>query len=105
MAITRPKGTNDFMPDEVLSWQYMENILRDLCKQFGYMELRTPIFEDTELYIRGVGDTTDIVQKEMYTFTDQGNRSLTLRPEGTASTVRAYLERKMFAVSQPTKVY
>ncbi len=105
MAITRPKGTNDFMPDEVLSWQYMENILRDLCKQFGYMELRTPIFEDTELFIRGVGDTTDIVQKEMYTFTDQGNRSLTLRPEGTASTVRAYLEHKMFAVSQPTKLY
>ena len=105
MAITRPKGTNDFMPEEVLGWQYVENLLREICRAFGYMELRTPIFEETELFVRGVGDTTDIVQKEMYTFTDQGDRSLTLRPEGTASTVRAYLEHKLFAISQPTKLY
>ncbi|MFP3491024.1 ATP phosphoribosyltransferase regulatory subunit, partial [Staphylococcus sp. SIMBA_130] len=73
---------------------------RDICRRYNYHELRTPIFEHTELFQRGVGDTTDIVQKEMYTFEDRGNRSLTLRPEGTASAVRAYVNNKMYGLPE-----
>ncbi len=105
MAITRPRGTNDFLPEETAKWQKIESMLRDLCQIFGFGEIRTPIFEETDLFCRGVGDTTDIVQKEMYTFNDQGGRSLTLRPENTASAARAYLENKLFAAPQPVKLY
>lgn len=105
MDIVRPRGTNDFLPKDTAKWHYLESVLRQLCQEFGYGEIRTPLFEDTNLFQRGVGDTTDIVQKEMYTFTDQGDRSLTLRPEGTASVVRAYVEDKLYGEAQPVKVY
>lgn len=105
MSVTRPRGTNDFLPEDTVKWQQIEKLLRDLCAEYGFQEIRTPIFEDTELFVRGVGGTTDIVQKEMYTFTDQGDRSLTLRPENTASAARAYLENKMFGLAQPVKLY
>lgn len=101
-----PKGTQDILPGQSEKWQYVEGIIHDLCEKYRYNEIRTPMFEATELFQRGVGDTTDIVQKEMYTFMDKGDRSLTLRPEGTASTVRAYVEHKMFGqVDQPVKLY
>ncbi len=105
MSILRPRGTNDFLPPETAKWQVVEGLLHQLCREFGYKEARTPIFEHTELFIRGVGDTTDIVQKEMYTFLDGGNRSLTLRPENTASMARAYLENKLAGLAQPVKLY
>jgi len=105
MSITRPRGTNDFLPPETSKWQIVEAMLRQICYEFGYGEIRTPIFEDTELFARGVGSTTDIVQKEMYTFADQGDRSLTLRPENTAGVVRAYIENKLAAQTQPVKMF
>jgi len=105
MQITRPRGTNDFLPVDTAKWHYVEAIIRSVCRDYGYGEIRLPIFENTELFQRGVGETTDIVSKEMYTFTDRGDRSITLRPEGTASTVRAYLEHKMSALPQPNKLY
>lgn len=105
MTITRPKGTSDFLPGDTDKWQYVENILRQTAAAYGYQELRTPIFEATELFQRGVGDTTDIVNKEMYTFEDKGGRSITLRPEGTASTARAYIEHKMHGLPQPVKLW
>ncbi len=106
MSIQIPRGTQDILPGEVEKWQYIEGKARELCEKFQYHEIRTPIFEHTELFTRGVGDTTDIVQKEMYTFTDRGNRSLTLRPEGTASTVRSFVEHKMYgSPNQPVKLY
>ncbi|MFZ5755211.1 MAG: histidine--tRNA ligase [Bacillota bacterium] len=105
MLTTRPRGTNDILPSEAGKWHYLEELLRLVSKQYGYQEIRTPVFEHTELFQRGVGETTDIVEKEMYTFTDRGERSLTLRPEGTAPTVRAFLEHKMYANPQPTKLY
>ncbi|WP_096201417.1 histidine--tRNA ligase [Bacillus sp. FJAT-45350] len=106
MKIQIPRGTQDILPGDVELWQYIERKARDLCKRYNYSEIRTPIFEHTEVFQRGVGDTTDIVQKEMYTFTDRGDRSLTLRPEGTASTVRSYVENKLFgSPSQPIKLY
>jgi histidyl-tRNA synthetase len=101
-----PRGTADILPGEVELWQYIEDKARDICRRYNYLEIRTPIFEHTELFHRGVGETTDIVEKEMYTFEDRGGRSLTLRPEGTASTVRSYVENKMFgSPQQPTKLY
>jgi histidyl-tRNA synthetase len=105
MLTTRPRGTNDILPGEVEKWRYLEDNMRSICREYGYTEIRTPIFEHTELFLRGVGDTTDIVEKEMYTFTDRGNRSITLRPENTASVVRAYLENKLYALPQPVKLY
>ena len=106
MVITMPRGTQDILPEESIKWQYIEGKLREISKNFCYEEIRTPMFESTELFSRGVGDTTDIVQKEMYTFQDKGNRSLTLRPEGTAGTVRSYIENKLFAKTiQPQKLY
>ena len=92
MLTNAPKGTKDILPDQVHKWHYVEGQFRDICRRYGFHEVRTPVFEHTELFTRGIGDTTDVVQKEMYTFTDKGGRSVTLRPEGTASTVRAYLE-------------
>jgi histidyl-tRNA synthetase len=105
LLTARPRGTSDILPGQVEKWQQVERIMRQVCREYGYREMRTPIFEHTELFVRGVGETTDIVEKEMYTFLDRGNRSLTLRPEGTASAVRAYLENKMQAWPQPVKLY
>ena len=105
MATTRPKGTNDFLPEDTAKWQFVEGVLRDMARKYGFSEIRTPIFESTELFLRGVGETTDIVNKEMYTFTDKGNRSITLRPEGTASTARAFIEHKMHGLPLPVKLY
>ncbi|MCA1038995.1 histidine--tRNA ligase [Bacillus infantis] len=106
MAMNIPRGTQDILPGESEKWQYVEEKARELCSRFQYQEIRTPIFEHTELFLRGVGDTTDIVQKEMYTFEDRGGRSLTLRPEGTAPTVRSFVENKMHGyANQPVKLY
>lgn len=106
MSIRIPRGTQDILPGEVEKWQLIEEKARELCEKFQYREIRTPIFEHTELFLRSVGDTTDIVQKEMYTFEDRGGRSLTLRPEGTASAVRSFVEHKMHGdASQPVKLY
>lgn len=106
MKFKVPRGTQDLLPTETWKWQRVEEIIREVCDVYRYKEIRTPIFEQTELFQRTVGDTTDIVQKEMYTFTDRGNRSLTLRPEGTASVVRSFIENKMFGYpDQPVKLY
>ena len=105
MLTNAPRGTKDILPDAVGAWTHVEHAIRDLCARYGYGEIRTPMFEHTELFQRGVGDTTDIVQKEMYTFEDNGHRSITLKPEGTSPTVRAFLESKQYAESQPTKYY
>ncbi|KYD32860.1 MULTISPECIES: histidine--tRNA ligase [Anoxybacillaceae] len=106
MAFQIPRGTQDILPGEVEKWQYVEKIARDICKRYNYHEIRTPIFEYTELFLRGVGDTTDIVQKEMYTFEDRAGRSMTLRPEGTAPVVRSFVENKMYGnPNQPIKLY
>lgn len=106
MSIQIPRGTQDILPGTVELWQYVEQQARTICRMFNYKEIRTPMFEHTELFQRGVGDTTDIVQKEMYTFEDRGGRSLTLRPEGTAAVVRSFVEQKMFgSPNQPTKLF
>ena len=105
MNMIAPKGTKDIMPDQVYRWHYVENKFKLVAEKYGYSEIRTPLFESTELFERGVGDTTDIVQKEMYTFMDYGDRRITLKPEGTASCVRAFLEHKIYAEPQPTKIY
>jgi len=83
LAIQAPKGTKDMLPQDAARWHYIEDIMRKECAVRGFKEIRTPVFEHTELFLRGVGDTTDVVQKEMYTFEDKGGRSITLRPEGT----------------------
>ncbi|WP_223591216.1 histidine--tRNA ligase [Neobacillus bataviensis] len=106
MAISIPRGTQDILPGEIEKWQLIEQKARELCEKYQYQEIRTPIFEHTDLFLRGVGDTTDIVQKEMYTFEDRGGRSITLRPEGTAAVVRSFVEKKMFGyANQPVKLY
>ncbi|MDD6308709.1 MAG: histidine--tRNA ligase [Clostridia bacterium] len=105
MMIKAPRGTADILPQDSFIWRYMEKTASDTAKLFGFEEIRTPVFEHTELFQRGVGDTTDVVQKEMYTFFDKGDRSITLRPEGTASAARAYLEHKMYALPQPVKLF
>lgn len=105
MLTTKPRGTNDFLPGEVEKWQYLEGLLRELFAKYHYKEIRTPIFEHTELFLRSVGETSDIVSKEMYSFEDKGLRHVTLRPEGTAGTVRAFVENKLFSQSLPVKLY
>lgn len=105
MLTTRPRGTNDFLPGEVERWQQLEERIRSLFDIYHYKEIRTPIFEHTELFLRSVGETSDIVEKEMYSFEDKGLRHVTLRPEGTAGTVRAFLENKLFAGPLPQKLY
>ena len=105
MDIRAPKGTKDILPENVYKWQYVENLFRKLCSVYGCTEIRTPMFENTELFKRGVGETTDVVQKEMYTFLDKGGRSITLKPEGTAPAVRAFIENGLFNEVQPTKLY
>lgn len=105
MSFQKPKGTQDILPGAVEKWQYIEAKARELCSRYRYNEIRTPIFEHTELFQRGVGETTDIVEKEMYTFIDKGDRSITLRPEGTAGAVRAYIENKLYAEPELNKLY
>lgn len=105
MLTTGPRGTKDILPGSSENWQYVEQIIRQVCRKFTYQEIRTPVFEHTELFLRGIGETTDIVEKEMYTFVDRGKRSITLRPENTASAVRSYLEHKMYGGPQPTKLF
>ncbi len=103
--IIKPKGTNDVLPGESYRWHHIENVLRKTAADFGYREIRFPTFEYTELFVRGVGDTTDVVQKEMFTFSDRGGRSITLRPEGTASVVRSFLENSLYGAGLPVKSY
>lgn len=103
--IQAPKGTKDVLPEESYLWQWIEASMRSAAALAGYREVRTPVFEHTELFQRGVGDTTDIVQKEMYTFLDKGKRSITLKPEGTAGVVRAVIENRLYADALPIKAY
>lgn len=103
--INIPKGTKDLLPYESYKWHYVENIVRDVTSKYGFLEIRTPTFEHTELFLRGVGETTDIVNKEMYTFIDKGNRSITLKPEGTAGVARSYVENGLSENPQPMKMY
>ncbi|HFU4059116.1 TPA: histidine--tRNA ligase [Streptococcus suis] len=107
MKLQKPKGTQDLLPQDTAKWQYVENFTRNIFKQYNYAEIRTPIFEHYEVISRSVGDTTDIVTKEMYDFYDKGERHITLRPEGTAPVVRSYVENKLFApeVQKPAKFY
>lgn len=106
MSFKSPRGTVDLLPEDTRKWQYVETVLKEICQTFNYDEIRTPVFEHTELFQRSVGDTTDIVQKEMYTFKDRGGRSITLRPEGTAGVVRAFVQHKLFgSPNQPVKLY
>lgn len=105
MLTNAPRGTKDILPDTVGDWNYVEGEIRELCRRFGYSEIRTPIFEHTELFQRGIGEGTDVVDKEMYTFSDRGERSITLRPENTASAVRAYLQNKLYAQSNLVKLF
>ncbi|MDD6920723.1 MAG: histidine--tRNA ligase [Eubacteriales bacterium] len=104
MLTKAPKGTKDILPKEAYKWQYIESVFDDVCRRYGFNEIRTPDFEHTELFVRGVGDTTDIVQKEMYTWR-QFDKSLTLRPEGTSPVMRAFIENKLYALPQPSKIY
>ena len=107
MTLQKPKGTQDILPQETVKWRYVENIARKTFKKYHYGEIRTPMFEHYEVISRSVGDTTDIVTKEMYDFHDKGDRHITLRPEGTAPVVRSYVENKLFApeVQKPVKVF
>lgn len=105
MMMQAPRGTKDVLPQDSYRWQAVEAKMRQAAALAGYREVRTPVFEHTELFARGVGDTTDIVQKEMYTFKDKGDRSLTLKPEGTAGAVRAFLESNLYAEALPCKMY
>lgn len=105
MLTQAPRGTKDVLPTDSYRWQYVECKMREAAALAGYREARTPVFEHTELFLRGVGDTTDIVQKEMYTFKDKGDRSITLKPEGTAGAVRCFLESGLYADALPCKLY
>ncbi len=107
MKLQKPKGTQDILPAESAKWQYVENVARETFKKYNYGEIRTPMFEHYEVISRSVGDTTDIVTKEMYDFHDKGDRHITLRPEGTAPVVRSFVENKLFApeVQKPVKMY
>lgn len=105
MLTNAPKGTKDLLPSQAYKWHYVEKKFAEICKNYGFKEIRTPMFEHTEVFARGIGDTTDVVQKEMYTFNDHGNRSITLKPEGTSGAVRAFIEHKQYAEVQPTKYY
>lgn len=103
--IQKPKGTKDILPNEVYKWQYIEKTIKDIFENAGMKEIRVPVFEHTELFSRGVGETTDVVQKEMYTFEDKGGRSITLRPEGTAGVIRSYIENGMASQATPLKLW
>ena len=105
IEVSSPRGVDDILPNEIQGWRRAESLARDLFERFGYREIRTPIFEETALFERGTGEASDIVQKQMYTFTDRKGRSLTLRPEGTPSVVRAYIQHKMYVQQQLRKLY
>lgn len=105
MSIQAPKGTKDLLPQDSYKWQFIEKTARKVAATYGCREIRTPMFEHTELFTRSVGETTDVVQKEMYTFIDKGDRSITLKPEGTAGAVRAFVENSLYNEAQPTKLY
>lgn len=105
MLARAPRGTRDILPNEASSWVYLENKFREVCHRFSYEEIRTPTFEHTELFQRGVGETTDIVEKEMYTFADKSGRSITLKPEGTAPVARAFIEHKLYNNPLPVKFF
>ncbi len=105
MDLQAPKGTKDLLPQDAYKWHHVEHTLTEIAKEYGFREIRTPMFESTELFSRGVGETTDVVQKEMYTFEDKGGRSMTLKAEGTAPSVRAFIESSLYADAQPTKLY
>lgn len=109
MAFKAIKGTKDMLPQDAYKWHHIEEEWRKICREYGFREIRTPVFESTELFNRGIGDTTDVVQKEMYTFDDKSGKdregkSLTLKPEGTSPTVRAFIEHNIYADMQPTKL-
>ena len=103
--INIPKGTKDTLPSESAKWRYIEDSLRRLSSLYNVREIRTPMFEHTELFVRGIGDGTDVVNKEMYTFEDKGGRSITFKPEGTASVARSFVENSLDAMSLPLKMY
>ena len=105
MSLNAPRGTNDILPPLSSKWKYILNKAEDLMERYNYSEIKTPIFEYTPLFQRGIGEATDIVEKEMYTFEDKGGRSITLRPEGTASVMRSFMENKIYGRAQPTKYY
>lgn len=105
MNYQKPKGTRDILPQTARSWQFMESKARDIVRQYNYREIRTPTFEDSALYLRSVGDTSDIVSKEMYEFSDKADRHLALRPEGTAGVVRAVVENGILNEALPAKLY
>ena len=103
--VSIPKGTKDCLPKDSYKWQFVEDTARQVAKSFGIKEIRTPTFEHTEVFLRGIGDTTDVVNKEMYTFNDKGNRSITLKPEGTAGVARAFVENGFASAVMPLKLY
>ena len=103
--IQKPKGTKDILPQDSYKWQYIEQKTKELFENYGFKEIRVPVFENTELFQRGVGETTDVVQKEMYTFEDKGHRSISLKPEGTAGAIRAYLQNGLANEPQPIKMF
>jgi len=105
LFVKAPKGTRDILPDDISKWYYVENVIKETLNKYGYKEIRTPFFEYTDLFVRGIGESTDIVTKEMFTFPDRKGRSLTLRPEGTAPVVRAYLENSMGRTSKVIKLF
>jgi len=105
LLIKVPKGTQDILPEDISKWYYVEDVIKEILNKYGYKEIRTPFFEYTDLFVRGIGESTDIVTKEMFTFPDRKGRSLTLRPEGTAPVVRAYLENSMGRISKVIKLF
>ena len=105
MELKAVRGTRDILPEENVKWQYIEKIVRNILPNYGYKEIKTPLFERTELFVRGIGENTDIVEKEMYTFIDKKGRYLTLRPEGTAGVIRAFLEHKMYTMANISKLF
>lgn len=106
MIITSsPKGTEDLLPQDSYRWHYLEKKFKETADAYNFKEIRVPTFEHTELFERGVGDTTDVVEKQMYTFTDKGGRSVTLRPEGTASVARSFLQNSLYALPMPMKAF
>ncbi|MDD5604108.1 MAG: ATP phosphoribosyltransferase regulatory subunit, partial [Eubacteriales bacterium] len=104
-AFKAPRGTRDILPEEAHYWDFVTGVASRLCSSFGYERIETPVFESTGLFLRGVGEGTDIVEKEMYTFEDRGGSSLTLRPEGTAPVCRAYIEHGMASLPQPVRMF
>ncbi|RKZ22932.1 histidine--tRNA ligase, partial [bacterium] len=105
VKVKKIRGTRDILPEEASLWSEVEGKIREVCRVYGFGEIRVPTFEETSLFIKTTGETTDIVEKQMYTFEDKGGRSLTLKPEGTPSVVRAYLENALFQRGKKTKLF